>query len=110
MTNRLLGSSVVLLCLSLGILSAAGTSEVADAVMRGDQLAVQKLVEQHADVNVPQAEGATALHWAVFRSDKAMVDILLHAGANPKAANRDGATPLGLGSANGASSIIAQVL
>jgi ankyrin repeat protein len=96
----------VLLCLSLGILSAAGTSEVADAVMRGDQLAVQKLVEQHADVNVPQADGATALHWAVFRSDKAMVDLLLRAGANPKAANRDGSTPLWLASINGDGPII----
>jgi ankyrin repeat protein len=95
-----------LLCLSLGILSAAGTSEVADAVMRGDQLGVQKLVEQHADVNVPQADGATALHWAVFRSDKAMVDLLLRAGANPKAANRDGSTPLWLASINGDGPII----
>jgi len=29
----------------------AGSSEVADAVMRGDTAAVRKLVEQHADVN-----------------------------------------------------------
>ena len=33
---------------------AAGASEVADAVMRGDKAAVQKLVAQHADVNAPQ--------------------------------------------------------
>ena len=61
----------------------------------------QKLVEQHADVNAPQADGATALHWAVFRSDKEMVDLLLRAGANPKAANREGSTPLWLASING---------
>jgi uncharacterized protein len=104
--NQLVRSSVILLCLSLVSLSAAGTSEVADAVMRGDQLAVQRLVEQHADVNAPQADGATALHWAVFRSDKAMVDLLLRAGANPKAANRDGSTPLWLASINGDGPII----
>ena len=57
--------------------------------MRGDTAAVQKLLAQHADVNAPQADGATALHWAVFRSDKEMVDLLLRAGANPKAANRE---------------------
>ncbi len=104
--NQLVRSSVILLCLSLATLSAAGTSEVADAVMRGDQAAVQKLVEQRADVNAPQADGATALHWAVFRSDKAMVDILVRAGANPKAANRDGSTPLWLASINGDGPVI----
>ena len=48
--------------------------------MRGDNAAVRKLVAQHADVNAPQADGATALHWAVFRSDKEMVDLLLRRG------------------------------
>ncbi len=108
--KRTVGSSVVLLFLSLGVLSAAGPSDVADAVMRGDRAAVEKLVEQHADVNAPQADGATALHWAVFRSDQAMVDLLIHAGANPKVANRDGSTPLWLASINGDAPIIAALL
>ncbi len=64
----------------------AGPSEVADAVMRGDTVAVHKLLDQHANVNAPQADGATALHWAVFQSDKEMVNLLLaRAGANAKA-------------------------
>jgi len=100
----------ILLCLSAVILSAVGPSEVADAVMRGDQAALEKLVEQHADVNAPQADGATALHWAVFRSDKAIVDLLIRAGANPKVANRDGSTPLWLASVNGDAAIIAALL
>jgi len=50
-------------------------SEVAEAASRGDRAALQKLVEQKADVNAPQADGATALHWAVFRSDKEMVQL-----------------------------------
>jgi uncharacterized protein len=101
---------IVLLCLSAVVLCAAGPSDVADAVMRGDQAAVEKLVEQHADVNAPQADGATALHWAVFRSDKAMVDLLIRAGANPKVANRDGSTPLWLACINGDAPIIAALL
>ena len=64
-----------------------------------------KLIDQHADVNAPQADGATALHWAVFQSDKEMVELLLHAGANPKAANREGSTPLWLASMNGDAAI-----
>jgi uncharacterized protein len=106
MTSRLIGIS---LCLAL-ILRAAGTSAVADTVMRGDQAAVEKLIEQHADVNAPQADGATALHWAVFRSDKTLVDLLLRAGANPKVANHDGSTPLWLASINGDAAIISALL
>jgi len=106
MTSRLIGIALFL----AAILSAAGSSEVADAVMRGDQAGLQKLLQQHADVNAPQADGATALHWAVFQSDKAMVDLLIRAGANPKAANRDGSTPLWLACINGNAPIIAALL
>jgi len=87
-------------------LFAAGRSDVADAVMHGDRIAVSKLIEQHVDVSAPQPDGATGLHWAAFRSDKEMVDILLHAGANPKAANREGSTPLWLASVNGDAAIL----
>jgi ankyrin repeat protein len=110
MISRLAGSSVVLLCLSSFILSAAETSDVADAVMRGDEASVDQLLAKHADVNAPQADGATALHWAVFRSDKAMVDLLLRAGANPKAANREGSTPLWLACITGNAPVIEALL
>ena len=95
------------LLLATSVLSlVAAPSPVADAVMRGEKSTVQKLVEQHADVNAPQNDGATALHWAVFRSDKEMVDLLIRAGANPRIANREGATPLWLASVNGDAAII----
>ncbi len=96
-----------LLFLLLPVVSfGAGPSEVADAVMRGDTVAVHKLLDQHANVNAPQADGATALHWAVFQSDKEMVNLLLRAGANAKAVNREGSTPLWLASVNGSASVI----
>ena len=88
----------------------AGRSEVADALMRGDKTAALRLIDQKADVNAPQADGATALHWAVFKSDKEMVDALLRAKANPSVANREGATPLWLASINGNAGIIAALL
>jgi ankyrin repeat protein len=88
----------------------AGRSEVADALMRGDKAAARKLVEQRVDVNAPQADGATALHWAVFQSDKEMVDFLLRAKANPGISNREGATPLWLASVNGDAPIIGALL
>jgi ankyrin repeat protein len=96
-------SALLLLPLAL---SGAVRSDVADAVMGGDKTVVRTLIEQHADVNAPQPDGATGLHWAVFRSDKEMVDLLLRAGANPKAANREGSTPLWLASVNGDAAVI----
>jgi uncharacterized protein len=90
--------------------SAAGKSDVADAAMRGDKAAVQKLIASKADVNAPQNDGATALHWAVYRGDKEMVGLLVRAGANPKAANREGSTPLWLAGISGDASIIAALL
>ncbi len=89
---------------------AAAPAEVADALMRGDTPAARKLIEQHADVNARQADGATALHWAAYRSDKEMVELLLRAGADPKAANREGSTPLWLASINGDAAILEALL
>jgi cytohesin len=90
--------------------SAAGKSDVADAAMRGDTAAVQKLIAAKADVNAAQNDGATALHWAVYRGDREMVGLLVRAGANPKAANRAGSTPLWLAAIGGNASIIAALL
>jgi ankyrin repeat protein len=101
--------SILLLLLSTACFGAV-TPDVADAVMHGDTIAVRELIGRHADVNVPQADGATALHWAVFRSDKELVDLLLKAGANAKAANHDGSTPLWLASVNGDAGIVASLL
>jgi ankyrin repeat protein len=88
----------------------AGKSDVADAAMRGDKTAVRALLTQKADVNAPQNDGATALHWAVFRGDKDLVQMLVRAGADVKAANREGATPLWLASVGGDASILSALI
>lgn len=110
MRSRTVAQALACGLLPLIAFCAAPPSPVADAVMNADTVTLQKLLAQHADVNVPQADGATALQWAVYRSDKATVDLLLKAGANPKLANRDGATPLWLASVNGDAGIVESLI
>jgi len=72
---------------------------------------VRSLLKQKVDVNAPQGDGATALHWAAFNDDVAMADLLLQAGANVNAATREGAiTPLFMASTNGNAAIIERLL
>jgi ankyrin repeat protein len=101
---------VALVAVVFGAAPRAAGSDVADAAARGDKAAVQALIAKKADVNVPQNDGATALHWAVFKGDKELVDALIRAGANAKAANRAGSTPLWLASVNGDAAIIKALL
>lgn len=102
---------VVLAAFVFGVASsAAGQRAVADAAMRGDVAAVATLVAARADVNVPQADGATALHWAAYRANLELADLLIRAGANPSAANRAGSTPLWLASVNGDAAMIAALV
>src|SRR4051812_11758707 len=74
--KRIAPLAAALLLLSL-VTFALAPSDVADAAERGDTAVVKKLIAQHADVNAPQGDGATALHWAVYRSDKELVELLL---------------------------------
>lgn len=92
-------------------LPAAHTPAVADAAMRGDLAAVNKLIAQHADVNTPQGDGMTALHWAADRGDTALTAALLKAHANASATTRVGAyTPLHLASRAGNSAVVKELL
>jgi ankyrin repeat protein len=78
--------------------------------MKRDQAAVRALIFQKADVNAPQADGATALQWAVYNNDPAMADALIAAGASVKITNRDGATPLFLACETGNAAMIEKLL
>ena len=69
---------------SVATLGAAGqSSPLADAVQRRDTQAIQSLLKAHADVNAPQSDGATALHWAAYLDDADTAALLIRAGVNP---------------------------
>ena len=60
-------------------LLAAPASDVADAAMHGNKAAVRSLLERKANVNAPQSDGTTALHWAVREDDLETADVLIEA-------------------------------
>src|ERR1043166_12724 len=99
------------LVIAVGVYArGAGKSDVADAAARGDRAAVRALTAAKADVQAPQVDGATALHWAIYRDDEEMVDLLIRNGANVKAVNRDGVTPLAMASLYGKPAMINRLL
>lgn len=105
----MVASCVLVLFLSVAALGA-GRSDVADAMMKGDKAAVRALIQQKANVNAPQADGATALHWAAYTDDLDTADLLIRAGANVKTLNRTGSSPLSLASLNGSAAMIGKLL
>ena len=96
--------------LSLTSYAAPTPSPVADAAMKGDSATVKTLLAQKADVNAPQADGATAIQWAAYNNNLALADILIKGGANVKLANQDGATPLSLAAINGNAPMLEKLL
>src|SRR5580704_14495019 len=98
--TRIFATLSTAFCFASALL-AAGKSPVADAAMQGNKAAVRTLIQQKTDVNAPQADGATALHWAVRGDDLELADMLLRAGAHVTAANEEGATPMSLAALNG---------
>src|SRR5687768_15593663 len=98
MTRTARGGLWIALVLAFARLAAAGPDDarVADAVMRADRASVRTLLAQGANVNAPQPDGTTALHWAARMGDVDTARLLLKAGAKASATTRYGVTPLHL--------------
>src|SRR5436190_14306092 len=90
--------------------AAPAEHRLADAVEQRDGRTVEALLARRADVNAPQPDGASALHWAAHYDDLALVRRLLGAGANPNAANDHGVTPLALACENASAAIVTALL
>lgn len=110
MRKAYLVSNVFVLLVFFAAAGIAAVDTVADAAMKGDIAQVRSLLAQKADVNQPQLDGTTALHWAVRQDGLEMVNLLIGAGANVKAANRFGVTPLQLACVNGNAATIEALL
>ena len=88
---------------------AGPAAPLADAAEKKDWSTVRALVKT-GDVNVPQVDGMTALHWATYHDERAIVELLVRAGANVNAASRYGVTPLSLACTNGNGAMVEMLL
>lgn len=98
-----------LLLLPAHLMAAAG-SQLADAMEQHDLQSVRTLLKEHADVNAPQADGMSALHWAAYHDDVEFAEQFVKNGANVKAENRYGVTPLFLSCVNGNTAMVELLL
>src|SRR6187399_1142559 len=91
-------------------IGATVKSDVADAAQRGDKAAVRALILKKSDVNAPQIDGTTALHWTVQANDAELTDLLLRSGAKVSVATVAGSTPLQLAAINGNAAILGRLI
>jgi uncharacterized protein len=93
-----------------GFPATGGDLRLVDAAKSRNHEAVRSLLQQHVDVNTPQADGATALAWAAHWDDMETAELLIRAGANVNAANSYGVTPLALACTNQSAAMVERLL
>ena len=108
--RRLSACVLAALLLVVRVETAAPSSALADAAEHIDRAKVRALLKQRAQIDAPQADGMTALHWAVHHDDNDMAASLIRAGANVRAETRYGVTPLSLACTNGNATLVALLL
>src|SRR6478735_4063182 len=82
------------------VVSMAADVRLVDAVKDGNVEAVRGLLKERVDVNAPQGDGTTPLHWAVQQDDLQTASLLIGAGAHVNVVNDNGVTPLYLACTN----------
>ena len=104
-------AAIVALSLALGAAVPAAESPVADAAEQNDVQAVRSLLQQGADVNAPQPDGLTALHWAALNDNREILSLLVYAGAHLEPLTRVGGyTPLHLAARSGHAEMVRALL
>jgi uncharacterized protein len=102
--------SAILVLLAIASSALAGDAQLADATEKQDRASISALLDRHVDVNQPQVDGMTALHWAAHHDDFETAKLLVNSKANVKAVNRYGVTPLSLACRNGREAIVKLLL
>jgi len=110
MPRSLVGSALILGLLVQGPTLHASDNSLIEAVRAHDIDTVQALLKQQVDVNAPEPDGATALHWAAYEDDLSLARLLTDAGAVVDVGNDYGVTPLSLACDNGAAAMVTLLL
>jgi len=85
---------LLIISVALIIASCASKTPLIKASQAGDSLAVQKLIDQGANINEPDDSGYTPLMHAVWSGNIDTVKVLLNKGANVNASDKSGYTSL----------------
>lgn len=109
-TIRFVAGVVLGLVVVMSRPAAATTLSLPDAVEQRDGAAVRALLQQRVDVNAPQGDGTTALHWAARWDDLETAGLLLRAGADVNSKTDLGVTPLWLASQTGSARMVQALL
>ena len=96
--------------MAMAIAAGAAGPALIDAVKAEDHARVERLLAGGADVDAPQGDGATALHWAAHRDLRGLAELLIRAGADVDAADDHGVTPLALASLNASDGMVGLLL
>jgi ankyrin repeat protein len=72
----------------------ASTTPLIKASASGDSLAVQKLINEGANINEPDSRGMTPLMYTIQYNNIEMVEALIKKGADVKIKDKSGCTPL----------------
>ena len=109
--KRLWGCLMAMLVSVTSFAASNNDLRLLEAVKNGkSEQTIRRLLEEHADPNASQTDGATALEWAVHRDDLEIAELLVRAGANVNRANDYGTTPLWLACSNGNIAIVETLL
>jgi uncharacterized protein len=86
--------ALAMICWFAAVGTARADDTLADLIQAGDRDAALEMIRADADVNAPQGDGTTPLHWAIYKIDVELTDALLERGAKPDAVNNYGSSPL----------------
>jgi len=83
-------SAAALLLSAVNLSAASADAPVADAMEKMDRAAVRALLQRKADINAPQVDGMTALHWAAYQDDLESVVRVVRRGGQTEARRLNG--------------------